>query len=100
MPHWHIEFWSNTGKRVKKGPIEKWLDTLTREQLVSVSKELALLMKLGNELRLPHSRALGSSLFELRERKFGYRLYYTFCDNRLIVVVASGDKKVRKGILV
>lgn len=66
---------------------------MTGEQLISVSKELTLLVKLGNELRLPHSRALGDGLFELRERKFGYRLYYTFCDNRLIIVVVSGDKK-------
>ena len=92
MKRWKIEYWVSSVSGTPKGPIEKWLDGLTKEQLKSVSKELAILMELGNTLRLPHSRALGNKLFELRERTFGYRIYYTFCSNRLIIVLAAGDK--------
>jgi len=66
---------------------------LTEEQASSVTKELLILEKLGNTLRLLHSRSLSKGLFELRERQFGYRLYYSFKGNRLIILLAAGDKK-------
>ncbi|MBP6870248.1 hypothetical protein KBC04_05170 [Candidatus Babeliales bacterium] len=31
-------------------------------------------------------------MFELRERHYGSRIYYGFCGNRLIILVAAGDK--------
>ena len=89
MREWQIQFWSESKG---KNPIEKWLDSLTEEQLRSVAKELRMLEKSGNNLKLPHSRALGKSLFELRERRFGYRMYYTFQDRYLIILLAAGDK--------
>jgi len=52
-----------------------------------------MLKKAGNELKMPHSRPLGDGLFELRDRKYGYRLYYGFVGNHLIIVLAAGDKK-------
>jgi len=72
---------------------EKWLDSLTKEQFKSVAKELELLKLCGNELRLPHSRSLGKGLFELREKKFGYRIYYGFLPNRRIVLLHAGNKE-------
>jgi putative addiction module killer protein len=35
-------------------------------------------------------------LFELRERKYGYRIYYGFCDSKVIMLLAAGDKKSQK----
>ena len=52
-----------------------------------------MLEKIGNELKLPHSRALGEGLFELRERRYGYRIYYGFQSNLVIILLAAGDKK-------
>lgn len=46
----------------------------------------------GNELKLPHSKSLGRKLFELRERRYGYRVYYMFYDGHIIVLLAAGDK--------
>lgn len=86
---WHIEYWDE-GKN--KNPIEKWFDKLTKDQLKSVAKELKMLEEVGNELRLPHSKALGEGLFELRERRHGYRIYYGFKGKCLIIVLAAGDK--------
>src|SRR5260221_14207848 len=87
---WNIEYWVNESG---KSPLEKWIYKLTIEQFESISQELRMLEKLGNELKLPHSRALGKGLFELRERQFGYRLYYCFKGNQLIILLTAGDKK-------
>ena len=89
MSQWKIEFW---GSSESKSPVEKWLDKLYKNQLKDVLKELELLKELGNELKLPHSRALGDGLFELRERKYGYRIYYGFNGRHIIVLLAAGNK--------
>ena len=89
MTKWHLEYWQ--GMR-GKGPIEKWLDGLSQEQFKSVAKELIMLKNMGSDLKLPHSRALGKGLFELRERKYGYRIYYGFGTKYVIVLVAAGNK--------
>lgn len=89
MSKWQIEYWDNTKD---KSSIEKWLDELTQDQLKSVTKELIMLEEVGNELRLPHSKSLGNGLFELRERRYGYRIYYGFCGKQLIILFAAGNK--------
>lgn len=89
MKRWQIEYWNESEA---KGPIEKWLDKLTKEQLKSVSKELSMLEEIGNKLRLPHSKPLSDGLFELRERRYGYRIYYVFQGKCLIILLAAGDK--------
>ena len=73
MNDWKIEYWS---EGINISPIEKWLNKLDKIQFRFVTKELDILILSGNELRLPHSKALGKGLFELREREFGYRIYY------------------------
>jgi putative addiction module killer protein len=90
MSQWHIEYWvAGTGK----SPIEKWLDKLDKDQFKSVAKEISMLEEVGNELKLPHSRALGKGLFELRERRYGLRIYYCFKGEYIIILLAAGDKK-------
>ncbi len=83
MDKWKLEYRQET---------ESWLDKLTKDQLKSVAKELKLLELCGNELRLPHSKSLGNGLFELRERNYGYRIYYTFANNSKIVLLNAGNK--------
>ena len=72
--------------------VEKWLDALTIPQYKSVAKELKLLEMCGNKLKLPHSKTLGGGLFELRERKFGYRIYYKFEKDYVTLLLHAGDK--------
>jgi putative addiction module killer protein len=86
---WTIEYWAENDA---DSPVDTMLDSLTNEQLKSLAKELSLLSCYGNTLRLPHSRTLGKGLFELREGKFGYRIYYTFLKNTVIVLLQGGDK--------
>jgi putative addiction module killer protein len=89
MGKWHIEYWD---KDKSKSSIEKWADKLTDEQLEAVTKELKVLEDAGNTLRLPQSKPLGQGLFELRERRYGYRIYYTFHGKQVIILLAAGDK--------
>ncbi len=86
---WVIEYYCESG-------IERWFDKLTKEQLKCVAKEMKLLEKCGNALRLPHSKSFKKGLFELRERKFGYRIYYTFQNNKIILLIGAGDKSSQK----
>lgn len=90
MEKWQIQYWDeDTGKN----SIEQWLDQLTKEQFKSIAKELKMLELAGNKLKMPHSKALGDGLFELKERKYGYRVYYGFRKKQIIVLLAAGDKK-------
>ena len=63
--------------------VEKWLDKLDKTQLKSLVKELRMLERCGNKLKLPHTKSLGAGLFELRERQFGLRAYYTYKDDNI-----------------
>jgi putative addiction module killer protein len=89
---WELEYWcDNKGE----SPVEQWFDSLTKEQFKSVARELKLLQLCGNMLKLPHSRSLKKRLFELRERKYGFRVYYTFSKNKIILMMHAGDKKTQ-----
>jgi phage-related protein len=48
------------------GDIGRFLDDLETGVRSQVTRLLGMLVLRGHELRLPHSRALGSGLFELR----------------------------------
>jgi putative addiction module killer protein len=93
MKKWILEYWVDSSGKCS---IECWLLRLTREQFKAVSKELKLLEIGGADLRLPHSRALGKGLFELREQSFGYRIYYGFYVNRIIILLHAGGKDQQK----
>lgn len=54
--------------------------------------KIRLLSEIGNELRLPHSKSLSQGLFELRERKYGLRIYYGFKKKQIIILLAAGNK--------
>ena len=87
---WNLTYWNN--EKTGNSPVEKWLSKLTEEQFDSVFKEIRQLKTLGNQITLPHSKALGKGLFELRERDFGLRVYYGFHGKFLVIVLAAGDK--------
>lgn len=89
MNVWKVEYWS---ENANTSPVEKWLLKLDKEKFDAVSKELAILEILGNESKMPRSKALGQGLFELRESQYGCRVYYCFNGKRLIVLIAGGDK--------
>ncbi|NTW82592.1 MAG: type II toxin-antitoxin system RelE/ParE family toxin [Chlorobiaceae bacterium] len=58
---------------------------------------IELLMEFGPDLRMPHSKAMGSGLFELRARgKDGVgRSFYCFVKNKRIVILHAFIKKTQ-----
>jgi len=71
--------------------IEEW----PVDVLADYARLVELLMEFGPDLRMPHSRALGGGLFELRPRGregIGRALYCYLVDDRVVVLHAFVKK--------
>lgn len=93
MSHWNVEMWEDDSGH---SPVKEWLNGLSDEQVIGLSKTIKLLGECGNQLRMPHSKALERGVFELRERRFGFRIYYCFRNGRIVVLLCGGDKDSQK----
>jgi phage-related protein len=88
MADWRIEAYRlDTGEI----PAQTFLDSLESEPRADALALLKLLHQYGNAVRLPHSRALGDGLFELRG--FQVRLFYVFRGVRTVVLLDGMMKK-------
>lgn len=85
MSNWEIRY-------ADEPDLNRWLNELSDEALEKITILLGLLKRCGNQLRLPHSKALGERLFELREKTHGLRIYYTYQGNKIIVLLVAGNK--------
>ena len=76
-----------------KAEIESWPDGI----LADYARIVELLMEFGPSLRMPHSRALGGGLFELRPRgREGIgRAIYCFVSGRRIMMLHAFVKKTQ-----
>lgn len=74
-----------------KAEIENWPDGI----LADYARIAELLMEFGNNLRMPHSRAMGNGLFELRPRgREGIgRVFYCFVIDQRVVILHAFIKK-------
>jgi phage-related protein len=77
-----------------RAEIESW----PVDVLADYTRIVELLIEYGPDLGLPHSRALGQGLFELRPRgRSGIgRAFYAFLAGRRIVVVNAFIKKTQQ----
>ena len=76
-----------------KAEIESWPAGI----LADYARIIELLMEFGPQLRMPHSRALGDGLFELRPRGaegIG-RAFYCFVADKRVVVLHAFVKKTQ-----
>ena len=74
-----------------KAEIESWPVGI----LADYARMVELLMELGPDLRMPHSRAMGGGLFELRPRGregIGRALYCYRIDQRVVILHAFVKK--------
>jgi phage-related protein len=76
-----------------KAEIESWPDGI----LADYARMVELLMEFGSNLRMPHSRAMGGGLFELRPRgREGIgRVFYCFVVSQRVVILHAFVKKTR-----
>jgi len=74
-----------------KAEIESWPDGI----LADYARIVELLMEFGPNLRMPHSRAMGGGLFELRPRgREGIgRAFYCFVIGQRVVILHALVKK-------
>ena len=74
-----------------RNDIESWPDGI----LADYARLVELLMEFGPNLRMPHSRAMGDGLFELRPRGregIGRALYCHFDGHRIVILHAFVKK--------
>ena len=92
---WNVEFWED--KRGKR-PVEEWFKDLPKIDKKEVAKLFGLLETFGYELGMPHAKNLGGGLYELRTRSkgAGFRVYYAFQDEKLIILLIAGDKSTQQ----
>ena len=74
-----------------KAEIENWPDGI----LADYARMIELLMEFGPNLRMPHSRAMGGGLFELRRRgrEGAGRVFYCFVVRRRVMILHAFIKK-------
>ena len=74
------------------------IDAWAVDMLADYARLVELLMEHGPSLRLPHSRALGGGLFELRPRgRSGIgRAFYCFLVGKRVVIVHAFVKKTEQ----
>ncbi|MCJ7784680.1 MAG: type II toxin-antitoxin system RelE/ParE family toxin, partial [Desulfobacterales bacterium] len=77
-----------------KAEIESWPDGI----LADYARLVELLMEFGPNLRMPHSRAMGGGLFELRPRgREGVgRAFYCFIVSRRVMILHAFVKKTQE----
>jgi len=76
-----------------KAEIESWPDGI----LADYARMVELLMEFGPNLRMPHSRAMGGGLFELRPhgREGIGRTFYCFVVGQRVVILHAFIKKTQ-----
>jgi phage-related protein len=87
---WIIEYYSQE--------IQDRLDSLPANIRANYARLAELLMEFGADLRLPHSRAMGSGLFKLRlkgKEGIGRALYCTLKGRRIVILHCFIKKLLR-----
>lgn len=79
-------------------PVKDFLDGLSKRAKPRVYAVLPMLEEHGNRLLLPHSRALGEGLHEIRvpHQEGPFRIIYCFRPGRRIVLLHGFAKKTHK----
>jgi hypothetical protein len=82
--------WIVEGYRTAAGqsPIRAFIDSLELRDLAEAVALIKLAGERGNQLREPHSKALGDGLYELRGKQV--RMFFVFGPGRRIITLLSG----------
>jgi phage-related protein len=87
---WVIEYYNQN--------IQEWIDKMPVGIRAAYARLTELLVEFGMDLRLPHSKAIGNGLFELRPKgKEGIaRIFYCTLVGRRIIVLHGFIKKTQE----
>jgi phage-related protein len=89
---WQVDDWRGAGGA---RPVKDFIDRLSKPAKAKVIAALEMLEEHGNRLLLPHSRALGSGLQELRiaHPEGPFRVIYCYLPGRRIVLLHAFVKR-------
>jgi putative addiction module killer protein len=76
-------------------PVRDWIAELDNQSFKQLDKLLAMLRQEMKNLGMPYVRHLGDGLFELRDQRQsgpGYRLYYCWEGDLVVILLIGGDK--------
>jgi phage-related protein len=78
-------------------PVREWLQSLDKPERLQLGKAIQMLQRNGPALPMPYAGRLGEGLYELRERigKVRYRIFYSFDDGRIVVLLHAVTKDQR-----
>jgi phage-related protein len=90
---WEIEYYkTQSGQEV----VKDFIDNLQESTQSKVGRNLELLEKYGNQLGMPHAKAMGGGLIELRVRgKQEVRIFYAFAIGKRIYLLHAFVKKTK-----
>lgn len=81
---WNVFFFETTRSN---SPVEEYIDSLPKNTVSKVSREIDLLKTYGNDLRMPHSKQLTNNLYELRIRgQIELRILYCFKNSKIYLI--------------
>ncbi len=88
---WNIEYYKTySGQEV----IKDFIDNLQESTQAKLGRQLDLLEEHGNHLSMPHAKAMGGGLIELRVRgKQEVRIFYAFAVGKHIYLLHAFVKK-------
>ncbi len=89
-----VKYWVD--KRRTKEPVAAWLRQLDLQSLKQIRKLITMLKTERRRLGMPYVRHLGDGLFELRDQRQsgpGYRLYFCWESDVVVVLLVGGEKK-------
>ena len=73
--------------------VQEFVRSLEKPTISKFTKLTDLLQQFGNNLRMPYSKSLGNSLFELRIRgKQEVRIFYTFHKDKAVLLHGFAKK--------
>lgn len=90
---WEILFYvTPSGQRV----VEDFIDNLDKQTRTKTARQIDLLEAYGTAVGMPHTKALGGGLLELRVRgKREVRIFYAYAVGKRIFMLHSFVKKTR-----
>ena len=78
----------------RRNPVEEFIQSLPDRERVLLRARIEFLTEVGNRIREPLSKSLGSGLFELRVKSA--RIFYCFKPGGVIVLLHGFTKKSQK----
>jgi putative addiction module killer protein len=87
-------------QRKQRKPVQEWIASVDDQTLNQIDKLLNMLREERRGLGMPYSRHLGDGLFELRDQRQsgpGYRLYYCWQGDEIVILLVGGDKSSQTG---